>query len=113
MDSDHHHRGFRDPVGVDDGPLTRGRAPDSNNKSRWLWIARKSAPAKRTPSGSRFYQRTSVIQNVFELSPDKVFPGFQVWRLVTYAFCHAPQEKWHIIGNMMALRFFGPTLERM
>lgn len=58
-------------------------------------------------------RRTSVIQNAFELAPEKVFPGFQVWRLVTYAFCHSRDHLTHIIFNMLALWFFGPTLERM
>ncbi|MCA9067538.1 MAG: rhomboid family intramembrane serine protease [Planctomycetaceae bacterium] len=47
------------------------------------------------------------------LGPDTIFPGFQVWRLLTYAFCHAPGDVFHIVFNMMALWFFGPTLERM
>lgn len=58
-------------------------------------------------------QRQSVIQSIFELAPDKVLPGFQIWRLVTYAFCHARGDVWHIVFNMLALWFFGPTLERM
>lgn len=57
--------------------------------------------------------RISVVQNAFELAPDKVVPGFQVWRLVTYAFCHSRGSVWHIVFNMLALWFFGPTLERM
>lgn len=57
----------------------------------------------------------SIVQRAFQLAPDKVFPGFQVWRLVTYAFCHSIEGglPWHIIFNMLALWFFGPTLERM
>jgi membrane associated rhomboid family serine protease len=57
--------------------------------------------------------RYSVLQRAFELAPDKVFPGFQLWRLVTYAFCHSEATVWHIVFNMLALWFFGPTLERM
>jgi membrane associated rhomboid family serine protease len=57
--------------------------------------------------------RYSVLQRAFELAPDKVFPGFQLWRLVTYAFCHSELSVWHIVFNMLALWFFGPTLERM
>ena len=57
--------------------------------------------------------RYSVVQRAFELAPEKVFPGFQFWRLVTYAFCHSEHSVWHIVFNMLALWFFGPTLERM
>ncbi len=57
--------------------------------------------------------RYSVIGRAFELAPQKIFPGFQLWRLVTYAFCHDKNDVFHIIFNMLALWFFGPTLERM
>jgi membrane associated rhomboid family serine protease len=32
---------------------------------------------------------------------------------VTYSFCHSEEDVWHIFFNMLALWFFGPTLERM
>jgi membrane associated rhomboid family serine protease len=57
--------------------------------------------------------RYSVAQSALELAPDKVFPGLQVWRLVTYAFCHSEQTVWHIVLNMLIFWFFAPTLERM
>src|SRR5262245_21251866 len=31
-----------------------------------------------------------------ELKPDRVVRHFEVWRLLTYAFCHHPHEVWHI-----------------
>lgn len=57
--------------------------------------------------------RYSVLQSAFELAPDKVVPGLQLWRLVTYAFCHSEQTVWHIVLNMLIFWFFAPTLERM
>jgi membrane associated rhomboid family serine protease len=39
--------------------------------------------------------------------------GFQVWRLVTYAFCHAPGSPWHIFFNMLFLWWLGPHLEAL
>jgi membrane associated rhomboid family serine protease len=36
--------------------------------------------------------------------------GGQVWRFVTYMFLHG--DLWHVLFNMLALYFFGPTLER-
>ena len=53
------------------------------------------------------------MQRAFELAPDKVLHSFQIWRLVTYAFCHDDNSVWHIVFNMLFLWFFGPTLERM
>jgi membrane associated rhomboid family serine protease len=46
----------------------------------------------------------------FSLVPVLVFPGFQVWRVVSYMFLHG--DFGHILFNMIGLFFFGPPLER-
>jgi membrane associated rhomboid family serine protease len=45
------------------------------------------------------------------MKPDKVFYEFQLWRLLTGAFLHSPDNWWHIVWNMLFLWFFGPDLE--
>jgi membrane associated rhomboid family serine protease len=57
--------------------------------------------------------RISVIQEWFELSPEKTIEEGQLWRLVTSAFCHDRYGIWHILFNMLALYWFGTRLERM
>ena len=52
------------------------------------------------------------VTDLFDLSPTAVLHG-QVWRLVTYAFCHEPGNPFHILFNMLFLFWFGATLERM
>ncbi len=52
------------------------------------------------------------VTGLFELAPRLVIDG-QVWRLVTYAFCHDPRSPFHILFNMLFLAWFGATLERM
>jgi len=37
----------------------------------------------------------------------------QVWRLLTYAFCHDPKDIMHILFNMLFLWWFGKALENM
>ena len=37
----------------------------------------------------------------------------QVWRLVTYGFCHSPRDILHIVFNMLLLWWFGRELERI
>ncbi|MCA8985196.1 MAG: rhomboid family intramembrane serine protease [Planctomycetaceae bacterium] len=49
----------------------------------------------------------------FSLSARDVFQHGQVWRLLTYAFLHAPQDIFHILFNMLLLYFFGRRLESM
>jgi membrane associated rhomboid family serine protease len=57
-------------------------------------------------------QRISVVQEWCELDTGKVLHG-QVWRLVTYAFCHDRLGVWHIFFNMLFLYWFGCTIESM
>jgi membrane associated rhomboid family serine protease len=52
------------------------------------------------------------VTDLLELAPVAVLHG-QVWRLVTYAFCHSPHDLLHIVFNMLFLVWFGATLERM
>ncbi len=47
---------------------------------------------------------------VFSLVPVLVFPGFQIWRVMSYMFLHGNFS--HILFNMIGLFFFGPPLER-
>jgi membrane associated rhomboid family serine protease len=49
---------------------------------------------------------------MFLLSPLDVIHG-QVWRLLTYAFLHSPDNYWHILFNMLFLWWFGSDLEQL
>jgi membrane associated rhomboid family serine protease len=53
-----------------------------------------------------------IVTSALDLSPESVLHG-QVWRLLTYAFCHDVGSVWHILFNMLFLVWFGATLERM
>ncbi len=46
----------------------------------------------------------------FELSVNHVKHG-EVWRLLSYAFLHAPGDIWHILWNMLFLWWFGSDVE--
>ena len=52
----------------------------------------------------------SIIQEWFQLEARQVKRG-QVWRLLTYAFCHDRFGLWHILFNMLLLYLCGVTLE--
>jgi membrane associated rhomboid family serine protease len=45
------------------------------------------------------------------LIPAAVFPGLQLFRLVTYMFVHGSLS--HVLFNMITLYFFGPPLEQV
>lgn len=46
-----------------------------------------------------------------ELSAPEVLGRFEIWRLVTSAFCHSPDDLWHLIFNMLGLWIFGNQVE--
>lgn len=73
----------------------------------------ESRRLERTPIG--FGQRLSYVQEWFELDVPRAVFGGQVWRFVTYAFCHDREESfpWHLVINMWVLWLFGPAIERM
>jgi membrane associated rhomboid family serine protease len=64
--------------------------------------------------GHIFRMRESVVTNALELDPARTLHG-QVWRLITYSFCHQPSGglPLHLIFNMLFVGWWGPTLERM
>lgn len=59
---------------------------------------------------SRFAPKQSVVEQWCQLDTNKVMSG-QVWRLVTTALLHDRFGIWHIVMNMLALYWFGRSLE--
>ena len=47
------------------------------------------------------------------LRPVETFEEFQLWRLITGAFLHDPENWWHIVWNMLFLWWFGKDIEAM
>ncbi|MEZ6124900.1 MAG: rhomboid family intramembrane serine protease [Planctomycetaceae bacterium] len=52
----------------------------------------------------------SVIFRWLALERSLLFESGQIWRLVTYAFCHSETQPLHITCNMLALFFLGRTV---
>jgi membrane associated rhomboid family serine protease len=73
---------------------------DSEPPAGWADIELEDAP------------KISVIHEWLELKPSLVLRG-QIWRLLTYSFCHDRYGVFHILFNMIALYYFGITLESM
>ncbi len=57
--------------------------------------------------------RVSLIEEWLQLDTRHVVYRGQLWRLVTYAFCHERMAIWHLLVNLIALFWFGVTLETM
>lgn len=57
-------------------------------------------------------RRISLIDEWFMLDAASVLSG-QVWRLLSYVFCHDRQAPFGLVFNMLGLWFLGSRLERM
>ncbi|MDP6449555.1 MAG: rhomboid family intramembrane serine protease [Lentisphaeria bacterium] len=55
--------------------------------------------------------RVSYVTQWLAVTPDTI-PHGQIWRLLTYAFCHSPSELLHIVLNMLFLWIFGRRIEQ-
>jgi membrane associated rhomboid family serine protease len=98
----------QDPDADDeDGPAGRVDRDQAEKTARKIREALEQVMS-RFPGG-----RVSVVQEWFELSPEKTIREGQLWRLVTCAFCHDRHGIWHILFNMLMLYWFGTRLERM
>lgn len=88
------------------------RAADKSGKD-----AASSEPDSEPPEGwldTDFLDgpKICVVHEWLALKPSLVLRG-QIWRLVTYSFCHDRYGVFHILFNMLALYYFGITLESM
>jgi membrane associated rhomboid family serine protease len=52
-----------------------------------------------------------TVTRALALGPGAVIERLQLWRLVTYAFCHDVGQIWHIFFNMYVLYIVGRRLE--
>ncbi|QDT64223.1 rhomboid family intramembrane serine protease [Calycomorphotria hydatis] len=55
---------------------------------------------------------SSIVTDWLSLSATDVLKG-QVWRLITFGFCHSTSQPFHILFNMLWLWWFGRMVESM
>lgn len=59
-----------------------------------------------------FGQKTSLLTQWLSLNMTDLEKG-QIWRLLTYGFCHSRVDLFHILFNMLFLWWFGRRLEQL
>ena len=59
-----------------------------------------------------FGNHVSYVEEWLELDVHKVWKG-QIWRLVTFVFCHFRDAPFKLVFNMLAVWYLGSALERM
>lgn len=93
-------------------------ADDGENRDEIDWEKQQEAMRKFRQMMERMMvgqtgTKVSVVQEWFQLDPQKTVYQGQLWRLLTSAFCHDRFAIWHILFNMLALYWFGTRLEAM
>jgi membrane associated rhomboid family serine protease len=66
-----------------------------------------------TPNGQLVVVSSSSVTQWLEMDGQKVLKEGQIWRMLTYAFCHSHSSIFHILFNMLALWWFGRELEQI
>lgn len=94
-----------------------GIKPKLTKRDRQAPEKAKKVEPDRGPPPESFYagmeeERICMVHDWLDLKPSLVVRG-QVWRLLTYSFCHDRKAVWHILFNMLFLYWFGMTLESM
>src|SRR5579872_3174442 len=54
---------------------------------------------------------SSLVGDWLQMSSVRVMRHWEVWRLVTYSFCHAQDDLMHLVGNMWFLWIVGANVE--
>jgi membrane associated rhomboid family serine protease len=109
----------RQQAQLDRAPAATGKADRRDTRREEIdrqkaeEYARKLKDTIERMAGSLPGLRVSLVQEWFQLAPHETIEEFQLWRLVTSAFCHDRLAIWHILVNMVLLYWFGTTLESM
>lgn len=56
---------------------------------------------------------SSLVTDWLMLNRESVFPRAQIWRFLTYAFCHSESNLLHIVINMYVLYILGTVVVRL
>lgn len=76
-------------------------------------VASISQPsAVQSVAQSHLAVTVSYVEEWLSLDPDKALRG-QIWRLVSYVFCHPRHSPFGLVFNMISLWYIGSILERM
>ena len=113
----------RDYLRSDDGPRSFGGSMTATDVVKSLIIANvvvfvlqmSTAKPLVVNMGGRAVQiqgaTTSTVQEFLSLDVEKVTSSFQIWRLLTYAFCHDLNGIFHILMNMYILYVTGRRIQ--
>ena len=97
-----------------EGPSYIGSFMERGKVCKWLILVNIACFVLQILSpGPRFTGEDNLLPSFTDfmrLDADAVLSG-QVWRLLTYAFVHSPEDFMHIVFNMLFLWWFGTDVE--
>jgi membrane associated rhomboid family serine protease len=96
-----------------EGPSFLGSISNTGQVCKWLIginVVAFVIQVLSKPAGLEGFFDLGWFTNLFDLNCREVANG-QVWRLLTYAFLHSPDNPWHIVWNMLFLWWFGTDVE--
>ncbi|MCA9111241.1 MAG: rhomboid family intramembrane serine protease [Planctomycetaceae bacterium] len=96
----------RDYLRSDDAPRSMGGTLQGTNVVKTLIIANVVVFILQLLTA-----QTGLVEYWLALGPDLVTEKFQIWRLLTYAFCHSPGSIFHILMNMYILYVTGMRIQ--
>jgi membrane associated rhomboid family serine protease len=91
-----------------DGPSFLGSITSGGKVCKWLIAI--NIVAFILQQATRAGRADGPFTDALELNVNAVLRG-QVWRLLTYAFLHSPDNLYHILFNMLFLWWFGRDVE--
>ena len=106
-------------MGIHSRDYIRETPPPAFGRPAGLWAVRYLLIANIvvfvlqvvTGEPGRFGNLTGGITQWLSLNRTDLFPTFQIWRLVTYGFCHDTRSLQHIAINLFVLWMFGRNVE--
>ena len=94
-----------------DGPSFLGSFVDRGTICKWLIGINVVVFVIQLLTGVRGGH--SPFTDALELNVDRVVFHGEVWRIITHAFLHSPDDPFHILFNMAFLWWFGSDVEDM
>jgi membrane associated rhomboid family serine protease len=97
-----------------EGPSFLGSLASPGQVCKWLVIVNVGIYILQlvTDSPGRFGDLGFVTESL-SMKPVETFKGLQIWRLLTAAFLHDPDNFFHIVWNMFFLWWLGNEMEEL
>ncbi len=95
-----------------EGPSILGSIASTGQVCKWLIVANVVVYVMQVaaaPHGA--FDDAGFLTRALSMNPVKAFQEFQIWRFLTAAFLHDPNNVFHLVWNMIFLWWLGTEME--